>query len=139
MRKLTVVLITLMLCLQVFSGTVAYGAVEDNILVTSYVTNKTSIYKGDSFTITLKCDNKTTTAFSDVFVSISESSSFYGSPSGSKKLFDSLGANATNADGILPELIYKGTGNELNLIITYDDGSTETETIYIKEAVPTDS
>ncbi len=140
MRKLTVVLVTLMLCLQVFSGTVVYGAAADNMIVVGYSLSGgvTSIYEGDSVTLALTCRNKSGSDKSNVFVSIDDSSSFYGSPLVSKELFATF-INGDNPEANLPQLVYKGTGHELTLIFTYSDGSTETETIYVKEAVPTDN
>lgn len=47
MRKLIIVLVALTLCLQVFSGTVVYGAVGNNIIV-SYENKSdvSTVYQG---------------------------------------------------------------------------------------------
>ncbi len=145
MRKLTVLLAVLMLCLQVFSGTIAYAAPgDDNITILNHSIGggRTSINKDETFTLSLTLKNMDDlNALSGIYVTIDSSSSFYGSPSNG----GSLGSIANGDESELPmpvQLVYKGTGNDLNLTFTYTKGgvtSTETETIYIGQAVPVDN
>lgn len=144
MRKLTVVFLVLMLFLQVFSGTVVYGDVGDNITIESYsiAGGSTSIFENESVTINLKCKNKDASSnLENVYVEIDDSSSFYGESSNGKTIFTNLGGGDTLEEA-LPTLVYKGTGNALRLIFTYQKGGntfTETESLYIKQAIPTDN
>ena len=144
MKRLTVLLAVLMLCLQVFSGTVAYGAtIEDNISILNHdiVENITSIHKGDQFTVTVTLKNLSISdALSDINVTVDSTSSFYGTPTSGAGIGTlAIGPGESKT---LPKLVYKGTGNDLNLTFTYTKGTTictENETIYIGEAVPTDN
>ncbi len=137
MRKLTVFLAALMLCLQVFSGTVAYGAGDENITIQRYGINKASLSEGDSFLMTIYYKNDSGGTLSDVVVKVNSTSSFAGKTANSV----SVGSLNPGDDGNieLPELVYKGSGNELSLIIAYKIGGTdesEIKTIYITEAEP---
>ena len=95
MKKLTTItLAVLILCLQVFSCTVAYGAesgggtattVEtgDNIKIEGYrvVDNKPKIFEGDPFelSVSINC-KKDGVELQNIDVDIDQSSSFYGYP-----------------------------------------------------------
>lgn len=145
MRKLLVVLVALTLCLQVFSGTVVYGAVQvgDNILNKGYtlVPEKSSIYKDDEFSMKWKYEKResTITELKNIYLKIDESSSFYATTMDIPLPNLSAGENG---EILIENLVYKGTGNVLYLTITYNDGTNdyvETETIRIKEVVPTDN
>ncbi len=147
MKKLTVVLVTLMLCLQVFSGTAVYGAVGDNILIKGYETGETSIREGDTFTLELSVQNQNGTDVSknitNLNVDVGLSSDFYGDPSYTN-IFTNEQVPADNGIHQIVsklELGYKGTGNTLVLIFRYTiDGTAaeETHTLYISEAKPDD-
>ncbi len=144
MRKLTILLAVLMLFLQVFSGTVAYAAEGDNIFVLGYeiVSGDAPITEGEAFTIKLRVMNRQgENTLSDIFVNVDTTSSFYGNPASGISFEEDIGPG--NEEKItLPELVYKGTGHELFLTFTYkNDGTdcTETESVYIGDAVPTDS
>lgn len=141
MRKLTVFCVILMLCLQVFSGTAAYGAVSaNNIVIENYISDKSDIYEGDAFELTLMCSNTLATATGAVYANIDSTSSFHGNPSNSFKLYDDIAGNATNMPSIKIKLIYTGTGNELKITLTYSAGGNdyiEEKIIYISKAHPT--
>lgn len=147
MRKLTILLAVLMLCLQVFSSTVAYGAISqgDNIKIDRYGGAPSKIREGDSIDeFYVKISNKSESKLEKIYVDIDQSSDFYGDPTTTNFFtMTELAVDAANedldADG--NKLVYKGTGNTLTLRFKYFIGTdefTETHTLYIREAVPTD-
>jgi len=142
MRKLTVILITLMLCLQVFSGTVTYGAAGDNLKIWGYDTGDSSIKKNEGFYLTLSLENLNASDITDLYVDIDLSSDFYGEASNTNFFVKPLiSADAQPTFKSDSKLVYKGTGNLLILNFKYKIGPTEyteSHTIYIKEAKPDD-
>lgn len=141
MKKLTVVLVTLMLCLQVFSGTVVYGAAGDNIVVD--YTSLSQMYEGNATVFTIKLTNKMTTgAITNMYVDIDPSSDFYGDPTYTNFYVDkSLPDGSEYSFTSISKLVYKGTGNLLKLNFKYKigvDTFEESHTLFISEAVPTD-
>lgn len=75
MRKLTIVLAVLMLFLQVFSCTVAYGSDEDNpIEILGCTPNKSQIYKDDVVEMGLVIKNETDKDMTDIEIIIKEAS-----------------------------------------------------------------
>ncbi len=77
MKKLTIVLAVLMLFLQVFSGTVAYGSDEDEdnpIEILGCTPNKSQIYKDDVVEMGLVIQNKTDKDMTDIEIIIKEAS-----------------------------------------------------------------
>ena len=163
MKKLTTItLAVLILCLQVFSCTVAYGAesgggtattVEtgDNIKIEGYrvVDNKPKIFEGDPFELSvgISC-KKDGVVLQNIDVDIDQSSSFYGYPTYTSFYhLDSItkSVETQQLQYGSNKLVYKGSGNTLTLTFKYkvtegsvDKEYTETHTLYIKEAVPTD-
>ena len=74
-RLTTIVLAVLMLCLQAFSGTVAYGANEDNpIEILGCTPNKSQIYKDDVVNIGLAIKNVSDKKLSNIRIIINDSS-----------------------------------------------------------------
>lgn len=143
MKKLTVTLAVLMLFLQVFSGIPAFGAEGDNIKIEGYTT-LSQIFQGDRVLLSISITNKSNEALENMYVDIDQSSDFYGDPAYTN--FYHLASLAGNAEKVTlssgNRLVYKGTGNTLKLIFKYRIGSTdytETQTLYIREAVPTDN
>jgi hypothetical protein len=147
MRKLIIVLVALTLCLQVFSGTVVYGAVGKNIEIISYKVNDTSIREGEAFKLTLGLKNlkklSPSEDITNLSVDIDLSSDFYCDGS----YIDFLSGKAIPAGDYKEftsesELIYKGAGNQLVLNIEYEiDSTTYTESLPlpINQVVPTDN
>lgn len=142
MKKLTIILAVLMLFMQVFSGT-AFGAEGDNIKIEGY-TALSQIFKGDRVLLTLSITNKSGDKLENIYVDIDQSSDFYGDPTYTNFYYmESLAGNAVKVSLTSGNiLVYKGTGNTLKLVFKYKIGTTEyteTQTLYIREAVPTDN
>lgn len=140
MRKLTILLVVLMLCLQVFSGTVAYGAtlVGNHIIQLTKSIDGTPSYVGDDFGVFLEFDNNSGSNMENVYLSIDSSSDFYGVPSSSPFLLSSsIGAHYSNTTQPTLRIAQKSAGNAaLYLNFTYTIGTqeyTENEVVYINE------
>ena len=140
MKKLTTIaLAVLILCLQVFSCTVAYGANGDGnaIYIKSYTAGRASVNKDESVTIGLVLENTSDNELTDIKIEVDGSSSFTGVYSGARKVLDKIDANDTE-DAFI-NVVYKGYGNELKIIIKYNDGSgekTQAGRIIVTEVVP---
>jgi hypothetical protein len=150
MKRLTVFCMILLLCLQVFSGTVVYGAaVEgDNIVVEGYSIGSSSgipVTEEKACEVTLKCTNTSGSAIGEIYATIDSSSSFYGNPSSSMKVCDSLDAGSDGSNILLKyplKLVYKGTGHELKLTLKYTISGTEyyeDKELYITQVEPKNS
>jgi hypothetical protein len=129
----------LALCLQLFSGTVAFGATP-NLRVTYELPDKeTEIFEGGEFQLNLKCENLTSQEITDVTVDINDdASSFYWYHSAS---FSPIAASTTRTINI-PKLVYEGKGKYLALKFTYKLGGTATSedyVVYISEAHSSDT
>lgn len=146
MRKLTVFCVILLLFLQVFSGVAVYGAASEgnSIVISGYSIGSQNIYEGNQFKIMLNCKNSSTTDdLTDVYIEIGSTSSFYGYPSNAFKAYDGVLDNDGSSHYTNEiDLVYKGSGKELNVTLKYKIASVdyfETFTVYIKEARPTDN
>jgi hypothetical protein len=145
MKRLVVFCMILMLCLQAFSGTVAYGATKvDNIDVVGYSINKSSVEEDDECKIRLKCTNKSTTSkLENINATVDSSSDFSATDSNDMDLYDELAVGDSNELSDDPmSLTYEGTGYYLELTLTYNIGGTEyyeEEEVYISESDPTDT
>ncbi|MGE5612829.1 MAG: hypothetical protein ACM3XR_00320, partial [Bacillota bacterium] len=132
MKRLTVALTILALCLQVFSGIAVYGAGEENrIEITINAQNPTSgIEKGDSLYIILSCKNKETEEITDLKAEVLPNSSFSPQVEGPVELLDVLPADGNFHDTPrIIDLVYLGTGIGLTLELSYKvNGVTVTET-----------
>lgn len=146
MRKLTVLTMVLVLCLQVFSGTFAYGAEEEqgnNIWIDSYRA-PSSIYEGDSFEFNITIRNRALYRLDSLYVDIDQSSDFYADPTYKNYFSGSIEANETKRFDSDYKLVYKGTGNSLTLVFRYKvyganstpKEYTETHTLYIRGVIP---
>jgi hypothetical protein len=138
MRKLTALLAVLMLCLQVFSGTVAFGAEDENFIIEGYDINSDSLSEDDTFLMTIHYNNDSGEVLSNVKIIINNTSSFTGKTTSSISL-GSLGAGRGSKE--LPEIVYKGIGKDLSLTVSYEIGGsvkTEVKTVYVTEAEPED-
>ena len=140
MKKLTtIVLAVLILCLQVFSCTVAYGADDDGnaIYIKSYTAGRASVNKDESVTIGLVLENTSDNELTDIKIEVDGSSSFSSVYSGERKVLDKIAAKDTEPAVI--NVVYKGYGNELKIIFKYNDGSgvkTQNGRIIVTEVVP---
>jgi len=140
MKKLTtIVLAVLILCLQVFSCTVAYGANGDGnaIYIKSYTAGRASVNKDESVTIGLVLENTSDNELTDIKIEVDGSSSFSSVYSGERKVLDKIAAKDTEPAAI--NVVYKGYGNELKINIKYNDGSgekTQAGRIIVTEVVP---
>ena len=118
MRKLTIVLAVLMLCLQVFSCTVAYGSDEDNpIEILGCTPNKSQIYKDDVVEMGLVIKNKTDKDMTDIEIIIKEAS-FSGWTSDQGPRIAEL-KSEEESDPIKFDVYYNGNGRDLVLEIRY--------------------
>jgi len=130
--------------LQVFSGSVVYGAEPGNNIVVSYTkkSEASTVYQGEKITIDLQYGKKSGAPdLSNIYVRIDDSSSFNIIGKDGMKLDDLVFAKPNSKVENL-ELLYKGTGYDLILNFTYHDGSKDCEerrTVTINEAVPTDN
>ncbi len=97
MRKLTIVLAVLMLFLQVFSCTVAYGSDEDEdaIYIRSHTAKRAIVNKDEPVTIGLVLENTSSNVLTDIKIEVDGSSSFTGVYSGARKVLDKIDANDT--------------------------------------------
>lgn len=133
MRKLTVILIALTLCLQAFSGTVAYGAddpLKDGIEVTGFEPSPSgrTFKEDDMLGIRFTCINKTDKELKDVKISPLSGSDFGINGSYPYPLMSSdQEINIMPIGEQLSDLIpfrYLGTGRDLSVKIEYTyDGS----------------
>ena len=149
MRKLTVVFMALMLCLQVFSGTVVFGAVDDKRISVSFEQSIRDINPGDSVSVRLNCTNKSTDNITDLYAEILPGSSFIPVVEGQTvKLRDTLPANGTEyLDAPYIQLKYLGTGDTLDVTLSYkvsgvsqtEDASLHILGVHAKEATSTPS
>jgi hypothetical protein len=133
MKRLTVVLITLALCLQVFSGTAVYGAGEENRINIDFdQTARKDIKKGEYVGVRLHCTNISTDEITDLYVEVLPGSSFSRRVKEPEKIkiLDSLPAdNEEYPAHKYIELEYLGKGNELYLQLSYQvDGKPQAET-----------
>lgn len=123
MRKLTIILAVLMLCLQVFSCTVAYGSDEDNpdednpIEILGCTPNKSQIYKDDVVEMGLVIKNKTDKDMTDIEIIIKEAS-FSGWTSDQGPRIAEL-KSKEESDPITFDVYYNGNGRDLLLEIKY--------------------
>ena len=143
MRKLTICCLVLVLCMQVFSSTIAFADVKvgDRIQIINYGDIGSNIIEGKDFELTLKCRNISADTVGNIYVDIDSTSDFYGSPTDNN--ISVLPGTLTNdKDGESLDalnLVYKGTGNYLSITFKYKFGGddyTEKHKIYIKEAFP---
>lgn len=142
MKRLIVFCMILLLCLQVFSGTVVYGAGPNLVFTYELPDGETVIYEGDSFQLKLKYTNQTDKDITDVKVNMNESvSSFYWLISQQFTLQD-MAPGSGEKSVTLPDLTYKGKGQSLALKITYKlDGADMAEDyiITVRQAHSTDT
>jgi hypothetical protein len=141
MKRLAVVLTILVLCLQVFSGTVVYGAgEEDRIEITGVDQDpEEGIGTGDIVVVTLGCKNRGIDEITELKAKVLPGSSFSQRVEGIVDILDVLPADG----GIyLAEnsivLVYSGTGSRLSLELNYKvggDSKTETENITLSGLV----
>lgn len=118
MRKLTIVLAVLMLFLQVFSCTVAYGSDEDNpIEILGCTPNKSQIYKDDVVEMGLVIKNETDKDMTDIEIIIKEAS-FSGWTSDQGPRIAEL-KSEEESDPIKFDVYYNGNGRDLVLEIRY--------------------
>jgi len=121
MRKLTIILAVLMLCLQVFSCTVAYGSDEDNpdednpIEILGCTPNKSQIYKDDVVEMGLVIQNKTDKDMTDIEIIIEEAS-FSGWTSDQGPRIAELKSKEESVP-IRFDAYYNGNGRDLVLFI----------------------
>lgn len=140
MRKLTIILAVLMLCLQVFSCTVAYGSDEDEyirIIACEPATNS-PIHKDDVVEMGLVIKNETDKDMTDIEIIIKEAS-FSGWTSDQGPRIAEL-KSEEESDPIKFDVYYNGNGRDLVLEIRYkiegkDDKANKN--IKIPQAVPT--
>lgn len=127
MKKLTVVFMALMLCLQAFSGTVVLGAeTGDNIGGLTATANPQPDYVGYYFGLKIEFTNKSDSTLEDLTVSVDEKSDFTTSMPEPTKL-GSLTRGSSYA-GTEPVLVIaqKAAGrNVLILNFTYTIGGKE--------------
>lgn len=143
MRKLTILLVVLMLCLQVFSGTVAYGAeTDDKIKINSTKQSIKEIREGDSFGLVINCENMSGSVITNINAVIDFSSSFRPLIEGNLKLFDTLVADNNEYESNNMNLKYLGTGDSLNITLNYTIGAntySQTNTIHIPGVIESDT
>jgi hypothetical protein len=141
MKRLTVIGMILALCLQLFSGTVAFGATPNLKVTYTLPDNESEIFEGGEFQLDLKCENLTGQEITDVKVEmIDNASSFYWVYSNPLS-FSPITASGSRTINI-SKLIYEGKGKNLVLKFTYKLGGTDTSedyVIYISEAHSTDA
>lgn len=119
MRKLTIVLAVLMLFLQVFSCTVAYGSDEDEyirIIACEPATNS-PIHKDDVVEMGLVIKNETDKDMTDIEIIIKEAS-FSGWTSDQGPRIAEL-KSKEESDPIRFDVYYNGNGRDLVLEIRY--------------------
>lgn len=119
MRKLTIILAVLMLCLQVFSCTVAYGSDEDEyirIIACEPATNS-PIHKDDVVEMGLVIKNETDKDMTDIEIIIKEAS-FSGWTSDQGPRIAEL-KSEEKSDPIKFDVYYNGNGRDLVLEIRY--------------------
>ncbi len=138
MRKLTIVLAVLMLFLQVFSCTVAYGSDKDILIVTCQPTINSPIHKDDVVEMGLVIKNETDKDMTDIEIIIKEAS-FSGWTSDQGPRIAELKSEKIS-DPIRFDVYYNGNGRDLVLEIRYkiegkDDKAKKN--IKIPQAVPT--
>ncbi|HEX2944760.1 MAG TPA: CARDB domain-containing protein [Clostridia bacterium] len=131
MRKLIVVFMALMLCLQVFSGSVVFGAEGDNRLSVSFTQTENDIDPGDSVSVRLNCTNISAETITDLYADISSGSSFTQVVEGkTTKLADTLLAAGEVNNAPYIQLKYLGTGDNLNVTFSYKvSGVSQTEDV----------
>lgn len=142
MKKLTTIaLAVLILCLQVFSCTVAYGSDEDEdnpIEILGCTPNKSQIYKDDVVEMGLVIQNKTDKDMTDIEIIIKEAS-FSGWTSDQGPRIAEL-KSKEKSDPIRFNVYYNGNGRDLVLEIRYKiEGKDDKKekNIKIPQAVPT--
>ena len=141
MKKLTtIVLAVLILCLQVFSCTVAYGSDEDEdnpIEILGCTPNKSQIYKDDVVNIGLVIKNVSNKKLTNIRITIKESS-FSGWTSDQGPTIAEL--EPSKDETVFFDAYYNGYGRDLVLSFKYnieDIGEKKTnKTIKIPGAVP---
>ncbi len=139
MKKLTTIaLAVLILCLQVFSCTVAYGADDDPIEIIACTPNKSTIYKDDVVNIGLVIKNVSNKKLTNIRITIKESS-FSGWTTNQGPTIAELASDGD--EDVSFDAYYNGYGRDLVLSFKYnieDIGEKETiKTIKIPGAVPT--
>lgn len=119
MKKLTTIaLAVLILCLQVFSCTVAYGTNDDNpIEIVACTPNKSTIYKDDVVNIGLVIKNVSDKKLTNIRITIKESS-FSGWTSDQGPRIAEL-KSEEESDPIRFDVYYNGYGRDLVLEIRY--------------------
>ena len=117
MKKLTIVLAVLMLFLQVFSCTVAYGSDEDIYIVTCRPATNSPIHKDDVVEMGLVIQNKTDKDMTDIEIIIKEAS-FSGWTSDQGPRIAELKSKEESVP-IRFDAYYNGNGRDLVLEIRY--------------------
>lgn len=140
MRKLTIILAVLMLCLQVFSCTVAYGSDGFIRIMACEPATNSPIHKDDVVEMGLVIQNKTDKDMTDIEIIIKEAS-FSGWTSDQGPRIAEL-KSKEKSDPIRFNVYYNGNGRDLVLEIRYKiEGKDDkkTKNIKIPQAVPTRS
>ncbi len=97
-----------------------------DIIITHFDTDPDEIKEGDKFDFNVWLENKSGSALTNVFLVIDDSSSFYASTGMSQIPVPDWSANKSHVSA---SLVYKGTGNELKLVIKYTKDGAEDEKI----------
>ena len=138
--------VALLLLLQACLPVVSLAVTNTDISVTGYdimfgnvIDNTKSIYKNDGFKIKFNIRNNTAGPLNDDFVTVDDGSSFYIKRTEEQiKSLGNLAAGGT-LNGTEIGLVYKGTGDTLKLVFSYNGGSESTQTLHIGQAVPEDN
>lgn len=129
MRKLTVIFMALMLCLQVFSGAVAFAAGEQpgNYISISGTRQSVDedITKGMTFMLFLNCRNTADSAITDVTAEVRANLSFSPVDSVPTPLFDTLAKDGISHESEAITLKYDGKGNTAAITLHYTIGTNE--------------
>lgn len=137
MRKLTVIFMALMLCLQVFSGTVAFADEQSGDYISISGTRPSvaeDITKGMTFMIFLNCLSDADDTITDVTAEVRSNLSFSPVDSVPTLIFNTLENDNKAHESDPIALKYEGKGNTATIILHYKIGSNrynETESVSI--------
>lgn len=127
MKKFLTMLLVLLVCLQVFSVGVTFGAVvySDNLAITSHKVSISDIYEKYEFKLNLYCRNTFSEEIKDVYIEINPDCAFISSASNTIKVYDSIQNKGAIYESFPINLIYKGKGDDFSFSFKYKVGNND--------------
>ncbi len=128
MRKLTVIFMALMLCLQVFSGSIAFAAEQAGTFIKVLSTDqsiKEDIKKGTTFMLFLYCQNTSTSELTNVTAEVRSNLSFESVDEDPVEIYSSLENDNAPYKSSDITLKYMGKGNTAVITLRYKKGGQD--------------